>query len=175
VASSQSGRHDVHGAQLRPLRDDDFRAVVAAADAWWGVVPATRLLHRYLFEHFSDTCTVAESGGEMRGFLVGFFSQREADVAYIHLVVVHPDERRKGLAGRLYQRFFQQARAVGRGRVRAVSLPQNHASLAFHRALGFRLEEGEGMIDGVPVTFEFTLDGTPIVRLVLDLGEGGGG
>lgn len=65
------------------------------------------------------------------------------DEAYIHFVGVSPARRGQGVARRLYERFFEQVRAEGRCRVRAVTSPANKGSIAFHRSMGFKAEEAE--------------------------------
>src|SRR3712207_7100288 len=52
--------------------------------------------------------------------------------------------RRRGLGLALYERFFADARADGRSIVKAVTWPGNRASIAFHRSIGFDVDEGAG-------------------------------
>jgi ribosomal protein S18 acetylase RimI-like enzyme len=42
---------------------------------------------------------------ELVGFLVGFMSQSEENVGYIHLAGVHPKFRKAGVARLLFQEF----------------------------------------------------------------------
>lgn len=96
------------------------------------------LLPRLFFQHFTGTSTVAEtSQGEIAGFLIGFVSQDEPEVGYIHFVGVHPDHRGAGLGGHLYERAFDDFRSRGCTTVKAVTSPVNTGSLAFHDAMGF--------------------------------------
>ena len=92
------------------------------------------LLPRLWFQHFTGTSWVAEDGRRTPvGFLVGFISpDRPGDG-------VHPHGRRRtrtcggrGLATRLYERFFEDARARGVHAVHAVTWPGNRISVAFH-------------------------------------------
>lgn len=90
--------------------------------------------------------------GEMRGFLIAFgqdaaydspnflwFRERLQRFAYVDRVVVAPAARGRGLARALYAGLFDQARALGLGRVVCeVNVePPNPASDAFHARLGF--------------------------------------
>ena len=106
------------------------------------------MLPRLFFEHFRDTSFVAESDGELVGFLCGFLSQTSADQAYVHFVGVRPDRRSGGLGRELYERFFVAARAAGRDVVRCVTSPRNEGSIAFHRRLGFEIEAEVADYDG---------------------------
>ena len=71
------------------------------------------------------------------GFLVGFHSQAEPDVAYVHFVGVDPRLRGTRIGTRLHEAFAQRARQSGRHRVEAVTSPANEGSIAFHTGLGF--------------------------------------
>jgi ribosomal protein S18 acetylase RimI-like enzyme len=125
---------------LRPARPDDYEPIAAVADDWWGR-PIVRVLPKLFLDHFHRTSLVAESDGELAGFLIGFCSPSKPDEAYIHFLGVAPAERRQGLARRLYEEFFAMARAEGRGIVSAVTSPVNEASIAFHRRLGFAVSD----------------------------------
>src|SRR5206468_11680503 len=88
-------------------------------------------------DHFHRTSLIADDTDGLRGFLVGLISPDQPDQAYIHFVGVHPAARRTGLAGELYDRFFQLAREHGRSVIQAITSPVNETSVAFHRRLGF--------------------------------------
>ena len=61
---------------------------------------------------------------------------------------VSPEHRGGGLGRRLYERFFEDARAAGRTRVTCVTSPANEGSVAFHEALGFTSERVAHDYDG---------------------------
>jgi ribosomal protein S18 acetylase RimI-like enzyme len=137
---------------FRRAAERDHGRVVGVIAEWWGL-PGTAnlgmLLPRLFFQHFADTSTIVEdSRGELAGFLVGFRSQSQPEVAYIHFVGVRPDLRQAGLARTLYERFFAAMRAAGCRRVDAITGPVNRRSQAFHRAMGFEAS-GDTEIDGV--------------------------
>ncbi|MEI5099163.1 GNAT family N-acetyltransferase [Streptomyces sp. PmtG] len=58
---------------------------------------------------------------------------------------VDPELRGRGVGRELYETFFRDAAAAGRTRVRSVTSPTNTRSIAFHQALGFRVEPGDGV------------------------------
>jgi len=105
-------------------------------DSWWGR-EVSDALDRLFLDHFFDTSAVAESDGELAGFLVAFLSPSQPDAAYIHFVGVDPAHRGAGLARGMYQRFFDVASAAGRTRVSAITSPVNTDSIAFHERMGF--------------------------------------
>jgi predicted GNAT superfamily acetyltransferase len=141
---------------LRAATPADYDRIAAVLDGWWGR-PVAHALPRLFLDHFHATSTVAEAGGELAGFLIGFLSPSEPAAAYIHFVGVHPARRGDGLARVLYERFFELAAADGRTLVSAVTAPVNAASIAFHRALGFAASDPVPGYDGpgdVKVHFE---------------------
>ncbi|GAA2640345.1 hypothetical protein GCM10010399_87370 [Dactylosporangium fulvum] len=120
----------------RPSRADDYDAVAAVVDDWWGR-PILGALPRLFLDHFHRTSLVAGTGDGMSGFLVGIVSPSEPGEAYIHFVGVHPEARKTGLARALYERFFEIARAHDRRVVKAITSPANRTSIAFHQRMGF--------------------------------------
>lgn len=82
---------------------------------------------------------------ELIAFLIGFMSQSQPHVAYIHFVGVHPDHRKHGLAKYMYERFFTLARSRGACEVHCITASVNTTSIAFHKKMGFEVEEGEMM------------------------------
>ncbi len=62
----------------------------------------------------------------------------------MHVVGVREDHRRGGLAHALYEEFESLARARGASALKAITRPGNHASVAFHQALGFAASEHGG-------------------------------
>ena len=126
-------------------------------DEWWGR-DVRDLVPRPFFSHFRDTSVAADRNGELIAFLVGFLSQTRTDEAYVHAVGVAPGERRNGIGGLLYRRFFKVAARNGRRRVRSVTSAGNVASIAFHLQLGFTIERPDENEPDPPVHFVRDLD-----------------
>lgn len=155
----------------RGAEPEDAIAVSRALDDWW----EKRLHHcvrPQLFEHFGDTTLIVEHDGELVAFLVGWLSQRFPDAAYVHFMGVRDDHRRLGLGLELYRRFAGLAREHGRTRIMAETGAFNARSIAFHQSIGFTLEPGDEVIDGVPVHHDRIGIGGDYVVLSMDLREG---
>jgi predicted GNAT superfamily acetyltransferase len=130
---------------IRHVLPADYGRVIQHVNAWWGGREMAPMLPRLFFIHFESTSFVADrEDGTLAGFLIGFLSQADDETAYVHFIGVAPDQRGSGLGRKLYERFFDAARASGRSVVRCVTSPQNADSIAFHEALGF---EQEGIAD----------------------------
>jgi len=123
-------------AAIRQARPEDYDAIVAIMDEWWGR-PVQHALPRLFLDLFHRTSLIADGATGPDGFLVGILSPSDPARAYIHFAGVAPAARKIGLARTLYERFFELARADGRTMVGAVTSPLNTGSVAFHSALGF--------------------------------------
>ena len=133
------------GIRFRRPTEADYPTVVRVIDDWWGGRKVDVLLPRLWLQHFTGTSWLAESeDGRLAGFLIGFHSPDQPDVAYSRLMGTNPNFRERGVGRALYERFFEDARAAGRHEVRAITWPGNRTSIAFHRALGFEVEAGPG-------------------------------
>lgn len=136
---------ELGGITFRRPTEADYPTISRVVDDWWGGRRMDVLLPRLWLQHFTGTSWLAEtSDGRLAGFLIGFMSPDQADVAYCHMLATSPNLRQRGLGRALYERFFDDARAAGRTQVRAVTWPANRLSLAFHRAMGFEIEGGPG-------------------------------
>jgi GNAT superfamily N-acetyltransferase len=145
----------------RPV-EADHRRLVGHVDEWWGGRRLHPLFLRLWFQHFGGTSWIVEDpGGTPLGFLVGFISQDHPDRAYIHLVATNPNHRRHGLGRLLYERFFDDVAGRGVRRVNAVTWPGNRVSVAFHRAMGFSIDDGPGTqrLYGTPAYPDYEADG----------------
>lgn len=155
---------------LRALCEEDYPAIIRVLDEWWGGRHMSDLLPRLFFQHFADTSFAVEEDGKVLAFLVGFMSQSRPGEAYIHFVGVDPTVRARGLGRTLYEQFFAVARERGANRVHCVTSPVNRGSIAFHRAMGFSLEPGDGRQGDVPLHTDYDGRGGSRVVFVREIG-----
>ena len=114
-----------------------------------------KTLHHPLFvNEFANTAYVMKKDGEVVAYLLGLFSQKEP-AAYIHLLCVHPDHQRRGLAARLCEHFIAEAKAHGCKHLKSATSVANAVSIAFHKSLGMSLL-GEPNEDGIPVVRDYS-------------------
>lgn len=126
--------------RIRGITKRDFDYIVSVLDRWWGG-PSSERAHPIFFYELGEQALIAEEDGEVVGFLLGFVAPTEPPVAYVHLVGIHPDHRRRGVGKRLYQQFIERAQAAGAQRIKAITTVGNDGSLRFHEALGFDVTE----------------------------------
>jgi ribosomal protein S18 acetylase RimI-like enzyme len=121
---------------IRAATPADYDAIAPVVDDWWGR-PVLGSLPRLFLDLFHGTSLVIDGDRGPDAFLVGILSSSQPRHAYIHFVGVSPAVRSRGYGRLLYEEFFRRARADGRSTVAAITAPENVASAAFHRALGF--------------------------------------
>ncbi len=168
-AAIQTGGQSGHDGLLwRSATAADADPIAAAIEDWWAR-HLRHFVHPLFLEHFGDTCLVVEDDGALVAFLVGMLSQRHAGQAYVHFMGVHPDFRGLSLGRELYERFSAVVRRRGATVVVAETGAFNTRSIAFHRRLGFTLEDGDELVDGVPVTRNVHGTGEDVVLFSLRL------
>ena len=125
---------------IRGITKTDFDYIVSVLDRWWGG-PSSERAHPVFFYELGSQALIAEEDGELVGFLLGFITQAEPPVAYVHLVGIQPEHRRLGVGKELYERFIERAGAAGAARLKAITTVGNEGSVRFHEALGFSVSE----------------------------------
>lgn len=128
--------------EIRGITKTDFDRVVSVFDEWWGG-PSSDRAHPVFFYELGAHALVAEEDGEMVGFLLGFVAPVEPPVAYVHLVGIHPERRRRGIGKTLYRRFAERCRATGARTLKSIASPRHRVALGFHQSLGFECIEDE--------------------------------
>jgi ribosomal protein S18 acetylase RimI-like enzyme len=131
---------------IRGITKADYDHVVSVLDRWWGG-PSREQAHPIFFYELGRYALIAEDRAEgstepgpVIGFLLGLVTEAPESTAYVHLVGIHPDHRRRGVGKELYEVFVERARAAGATRVKAITNVGNEGSIDFHRALGFSVE-----------------------------------
>jgi GNAT superfamily N-acetyltransferase len=133
-------RREQAGMIIRGITKADFDHIVVVLDRWWGG-PAGERAHPIFFYELGEQALIAEDKGEMVGFLLGFMAPTTPPCAFVHLVGIHPDQRRRGVGQQLYERFIERARKAGAARIKAITTVGNEGSVRFHEALGFAVSE----------------------------------
>lgn len=162
------------GMTVRHPDSHDHPRVLAVLDRWWGgfggdagSLQRSLLLPRLYFQHFTTTSYVVERGdGSLTAFLVGFLSQTDPKMAYVHFVGVDPACQKQGIATALYNGFFDEVRALGRRHVTCITSPGNVGSQAFHARMGFTVVPGTEN-EGADVHPDY--DGPGLDRVVFSL------
>ncbi|MEK4441385.1 MULTISPECIES: GNAT family N-acetyltransferase [Niallia] len=137
--------------KIRSVNSLDYYEISPLLNQWWGGRQMADKLPKLFFDHFTDTSFIAEKDGEIVGFLIGFLSQSQPEEAYIHFVGVHPKYRKHNVGKTLYNKFFYVVKQKGASIIRCVTSPINKISISFHTNMGFDIEQGNAVVDGVTV------------------------
>jgi len=157
------------GLTVRNSKSEDHRRIIEVMKAWWDGRDLTAMLPRLFLVHFCDTSFIVEKDDDLVAFLVGFLSQSKANEGYIHFVGVHPNYRKMGIGEFLYQRFFGICKANGRDTIRICTSPVNKRSIEFHKKIGFRILQGNAVIDGIQVMLDYNGPDDPKVLFEIKL------
>jgi len=144
------------GMQTRPLTKADYDQIVQVIDRWWGG-PTSALAHPMFFYELGRLARVVEDDGLLVGFLLGFICP-DASVGYVHLVGIHPDYRRRGVAKLLYTAFEEDCAREGCRRLKAITTLGNEGSARFHEAMGWSMAEVEDYAGPGRMRIVFTKD-----------------
>jgi ribosomal protein S18 acetylase RimI-like enzyme len=145
--------------KIRSVNDSDYDIISPQINEWWSGRQMSDMLPKLFFTHFQDTSLIAEIEGEIVGFLIGFLSQSHPKEAYIHFVGVHPSYRNQKIANNLYRDFFQMIKKEKRSIIRCVTSPVNKGSIAFHKKMGFKIVEGDTLVNEVSVHLNYDGEG----------------
>ncbi len=156
---------------FRHPTEGDHPRIVGLVDEWWGGRRMRALLPRLWFQYFAGTSWIAEDGGRLAGFVVAFISQDDPATGYVHMIAADPNRRRSGVGEALYRQVFEDLGARGVRQVKAVTWPGNRQSVAFHRAMGFRVDDGDGTqnLYGTPAYPDYDGEGDDRVLFIRDL------
>jgi GNAT superfamily N-acetyltransferase len=123
---------------VETARIEDLSAIVASAREFWGE-RTPPFHHPLLVREFGDGALVVrdDNGRRIAAYLFGLILPSRS-LAYVHVVAVREDARRRGLAAALYDAFEARARSQGCSELKAITTPANAASVAFHLSRGMR-------------------------------------
>lgn len=134
------------GLRIRPAQPADYRRIV---EVWTAAGLSTRPGGRdapqeFLRQlgQFPTTYLVGELNEKIVGVVFGTHDGRKG---WINRLAVHPVHRRRGIASALVEACDEAVRACGIDIVAALIEPENSASLALFKALGY--------VDDAPVVY----------------------
>lgn len=151
--------------RIRTVKEKDFFEIMNLASKC-DPIPIERDSIYHLFtKYFANTCFVAEIDNQIVGYILGFISQLEKNVAYIHNICIAPDLRRKKIGSSLYQEFFQNMKNEKCQKIFLIINPRNKLSISYHESLGFNVsKEGEEFyVEGVRASKDYNGPGKHMV------------
>ena len=99
---------------------------------------------------FADTCVLAEDGDGPAGFTSALLAPGRPETLFVWQVAVHPDRRRRGLAGRMLRHLLGRPACAGVRSVEATVTPGNGASRALFVRLAAEMGTSCRILPGFP-------------------------
>jgi len=149
--------------KVRHTDPSDHPKIINVMEDWWNGRDLTYMVPKLFLVHFCDTSFIIEKDTELIAFLIGFLSPSRKTEGYIHFAGVHPEYRNIGIGEYIYGCFSQICIENERKIIRACTSPVNRGSIAFHTKIGFEIEKGNSVIDGVQVVLDYNKSSDPKV------------
>ena len=157
MRSFHGQRSLTRATQIVPFRLRHLARVLRIERASFGAEAWPRKYFLELYRDCRDFFVVAKVGGRVAGYAVACAEKRNAEIASL---AVHPDYRRRGVAGVLMRHTLRALGAAGFGRVELMVRTGNTAGAQLYRSLGFR------RVRMVPRYYEDGGDGVLMVRAI---------
>ena len=152
---------------ITQMTKEDFLKIVDDHSKYWDSDLTYQLHHPIFINEFADTAYTLKDGDTIAAYLMGFISQTEP-TGYVHIVAVHPDYRRQGLAKRMYEHFIEEARKRNCTRLKATGHPDNSQTIKFHLSLGMKMQ-GEPNGEGINILKDYLRRGSDRVVFMMDI------
>jgi GNAT superfamily N-acetyltransferase len=129
----------------------DSLPVASKSKEWADFATEDESIYHTMIEHFRNTCFIAEDRGEIIGYLLGFRSREDPNIAFIRLIQVAPRLRGNGVGRRLFNQYQAAVKSMGCKKIMAIGDPENKNCATFYVAMGLEasgriIPEMEGMI-----------------------------
>lgn len=125
--------------QIRHVLPEDGQKI-------WSLVKNSRVLdlnsaycYLLLCHHFRNTCLVAETDGELAGFVTAYTLPGDETTLFIWQIGVEHKARGQGIARKLLRELLASAHCKKIHQIQATISPSNTASLALFRSLAQEL------------------------------------
>ena len=99
--------------QIRKVEEKDFLRIIDFTNNCAPIPRERNSIYHCLTRFFTNTCFVAERQGNIIGYILGWVSQVDNKIAYVHNICIMPEERRHKLATELYDGFIKTVKEIG--------------------------------------------------------------
>jgi GNAT superfamily N-acetyltransferase len=145
----------------------DYDQIISNIEEFWSDNRILYWHHPMFINEFGNTAFVVKERDVVCAYLFGFFSQTQP-IAYVQLIAVRNNYKRKGLGRKLYEHFISLAKSNKCLQIKAITRPTNELSIAFHKSIGMNLI-GDDHIDGIPVVLNYSGPGEHRVVFLKDV------
>lgn len=131
---------------IRHPKENDFLIIAELAEKCPPMATERNSIYHIFTKYFKNTCLVAVNGNKIVAFLLGFISQVNRREGYLHLLCVHPQWRKKGIAKVLVDKYCHILRQNGCRKVILITSPKNSVAINLYKKLGFKAYNGMNTI-----------------------------
>lgn len=130
------------GATIRGVRNGDGAGMWRVVEGCGVLDTNSSYLYLLLARDFASTCVVAESAGEIVGFVTGYRRPARPEAVFLWQVGILPQAQGQGLGKRLLAAFLRQPGARGASWLETTITRSNDASRGLFRAIARDLGAG---------------------------------
>jgi len=151
--------------KIRNVREEDFIKIAELSRKCNPMATERNSIYHLFTKFFSGTSFVAEESQGIIGFILGFLSQDNPREAYIHLLCVHPNHRREGVASNLLEKFINEVKKKEIERISLITKPVNRRAISFYKKHGFinRKRPGTYKVGDINVFRDYNGEGEDMV------------
>ena len=131
---------------IRKAREEDFLAVYRFVSSCPPLEKYFEHFYKIMLRYFQNTCFIAEEGGEIVGFLMGFVSPVHESTYFLWQVGVSPATRGKGVGKLLLKAAENHLKEMDIRKIEVTVDPENEPSLRLFKSSGYMnisRQEGE--------------------------------
>jgi len=154
-------------SEIQQCTMNDFKQVRAEIIDFWGTDRTLYIHQRLLVRKFGESAYVIKEGDKVIAYLVGFIDDKR-NIGWVHLIGVRISHHKKGIGRYLYNHFIEYARQKGCKKIKALTIPENEESIAFHKKIGMKFL-GVPNDKGIPVIKNHHDSGQDRVEMEIDI------
>ncbi|MES0491546.1 MAG: GNAT family N-acetyltransferase [Leptospirales bacterium] len=156
--------------EITQLQQTDYNIILENIEDYWEVdeekIKKIKILHHPIFLYqFVNTCFVIKKKFNVIAYLFGFFSQKETDAAYIHMIATHKNQRNNGYAKKLFSHFENISRENKKTCIKAITSPSNKESINFHQKIGMLPQKSDTVENGICIQKDYSGLGNHMVLI----------
>jgi len=146
---------------------DDFKQIKADILDFWGTDRTLYVHQRLLIKKFGESAYAIKEGDKVIAYLFGFIDDKR-EMGWIHLIGVRISHQKRGIGRYLYNHFIGYAKQKGCKKIRALTIPENKESIAFHRKIGMKFL-GIPNDEGIPIIKNHHNSGQDRVEMEMEI------
>ncbi len=121
--------------EIQKCTKADFDQIRSEIFDFWGTDRTLYVHQRVFIRKFGESAYVIKEGDKVIAYLWGFIDEKRK-IGWVHLIGVRITHQKKGIGRNLYDHFIEYAKKNGCKTIKAITIPENIESIAFHKKIG---------------------------------------